>query len=198
MKWRHTIWGVFSPKTKKKTHPLFRCPWIGSLGHWFAGGTMSFHQKRKEAQNLHVLSKDKWSAEKIVKINLRPKALSIPRNPAWILRYRQDKKKQICVFFCVTKICFLKCIIQEDENDIELPTSEQLTFSSVPLNSVAQSCPALCNPMNHSTPGFPVHHQLPEFTQTRVHRVGDAIQPSHPLPSPSHPAPNPSQRSGLF
>lgn len=86
--------------TKKKTHPLFRCPWIGSLGHWFAGGTMSFHQKRKEAQNLHVLSKDKWSAERIVKINLRPKALSIPRNSAWILRYRQDKKTNWCLLLC--------------------------------------------------------------------------------------------------
>ena len=54
---------------------------------------------------------------------------------------------------------------------------------SVHLSSVAQSCPTLCNPMNHSTPGFPVHHQLPEFTQTHVHWVGDATQPSHPLSS---------------
>ena len=57
--------------------------------------------------------------------------------------------------------------------------------------SVAQSCPTLCDPMNHSTPGLPVHHQLPEFTQTHVHRVSNAIQPSHPLSSPSPPAPNP-------
>ena len=55
-------------------------------------------------------------------------------------------------------------------------------LSSVQLSSVAQSCPTLCNPMNHSTPGLPVHHQLPEFTQTHIHRVSDAIQPSHPLP----------------
>ena len=59
-------------------------------------------------------------------------------------------------------------------------------------------CPTLCNPMNRSTPGLPVHHQLPEFTQIHVHRVGDAIQPSHPLSSPSPPAPNPSQHQGLF
>ena len=59
--------------------------------------------------------------------------------------------------------------------------------------SVPQSCPTLCDPMNHSTPGLPVHHQLPEITQTHVYRVGDAIQPSHPLSSPSPPAPNPSQ-----
>ena len=66
------------------------------------------------------------------------------------------------------------------------------------LSSVAQSCPTLCNPMNRSTPGLPVHHQLPEFTQTHVHRVIDAIQPSHPLLSPSPPAPNPSQHQSLF
>ena len=64
--------------------------------------------------------------------------------------------------------------------------------------SVSQSCLTLCDPMNHSTPGLPVHHQLPEFTQTHAHWVGDAIQPSHPLSSPSPPAPNPSQHQGLF
>ena len=71
-------------------------------------------------------------------------------------------------------------------------------FSSVWLSSVAQSCPTLCNPMNRSTPGLPVHHQLPEFTQIHVHRVSDAIQPSHPLSSPSPPVPNHSQHQGLF
>ena len=59
------------------------------------------------------------------------------------------------------------------------------------VSSVTQSCPNLCNPKNHSTPGLPVHHQLPEFTQTYIHRVSDAIQPSHPLSSPSPPAPIP-------
>ena len=68
----------------------------------------------------------------------------------------------------------------------------------VEFTSVAQSCPTLCDPMNRSTPGLPVHHQLPESTQTHVHWVGDAIQPSHPLSSPSPPAPNPSQHQGLF
>ena len=68
----------------------------------------------------------------------------------------------------------------------------------IQFSSVAQSCLTLCNTMNRSTPGLPVHHQLPEFTQTHVHRVGDAIQPSHPLSSPSPPAPNPSQHQGLF
>ena len=65
------------------------------------------------------------------------------------------------------------------------------------FSSVAQSCPTLHDPMNRSTPGLPVHHQLPEFTQTHVHRVSDTIQPSHPLLSPS-PASNPSQHQGLF
>ena len=68
----------------------------------------------------------------------------------------------------------------------------RVQFSSVPFSSVAQSCPTLCDPMNRSPPGLPVHHQLPEFTQTHVHQVSDAIQPFHPLSSPSPPAPNPS------
>ena len=69
---------------------------------------------------------------------------------------------------------------------------------SVQFSSVAQSCSTLCDPMNHSTPGLPVHHQLPEFTHTHVHRVSDAIQPSHPLLSPSPPTFNLSQHQGLF
>ena len=72
-------------------------------------------------------------------------------------------------------------------------TKTLLKLSSVQYSSVAQSCPTLCDPMNHSMPGLAVHHQLPEFNQTHVHRVSDAIQPSHPLSSPSSPAPNPSQ-----
>ena len=78
---------------------------------------------------------------------------------------------------------------------------EERTFRNsldwVQFSSV-QSCLTLCDPMNCSTPGHPVHHQLPEFTQTQVHQVGDAIQPSHPLSSPSPPAPNPSQHQSLF
>ena len=70
--------------------------------------------------------------------------------------------------------------------------------SLVQFSSVAKLCPTLCDPMNHSMPGLPVHHQLPEFTQTHVHRVSDAIQPSHPLSSPSPPARNPSQHQSLF
>ena len=66
------------------------------------------------------------------------------------------------------------------------------------FSPVTQSCPTLCSPTNCSMPGLPVHHKLPEFTQTHVHRVGDAIQPSHPLSSPSPPALNLSQHQGLF
>ena len=73
-------------------------------------------------------------------------------------------------------------------------------FPQVPtqITSVAQSCPTLCDPMNRTTPGLPVHHQLPEFTQTHVHQVSDAIQPSLPLASPSVPALNLSKLQSLF
>ena len=73
-----------------------------------------------------------------------------------------------------------------------------MPLHSVQYSSVAQSCPTLRDPMNRSTPGFPVHHHLPEFTQTHVHRVCDAIQPSHTRSSPSPPVPNPSQHQSLF
>ena len=72
------------------------------------------------------------------------------------------------------------------------------TLSSLQFSSVTQSCLTLCDPMNHSTPGLAVHHQLPEVTQTHVHQVGDAFQLSHPLSSPSPPAPNPSRHQSLF
>ena len=85
--------------------------------------------------------------------------------------------------------CTSKCLIRNISKLLML-------YSSV--SSVAQSCPTLCNPMNPSTPGLPVHHQLPESTQTHAHWVGDAIQPSHPLSSPSPPALNLYQNHGLF
>ena len=76
--------------------------------------------------------------------------------------------------------------------------SSYVTVSWTSVNLVARSYPSLCNPMDWSMPGFPVHYQLLEFTQTHVHRVGDAIQPSHPLSSPFPPFFNPSQHQGLF
>ena len=71
-------------------------------------------------------------------------------------------------------------------------------FSRVQFSSATQSYTTLCDPMNSSMPGLPVHYHLPEFTQTHVHRVSEAIQPSHPLLSPSPPAPNPSKHQSLF
>ena len=87
---------------------------------------------------------------------------------------------------------------QNDEKETTLQKSGEVDFQSVQSSSVAQSCPTPCNPMNRSMPGLPVHHQLPEFTKTHVHRVGDAIQPSYLLSSPFLPDPNPSQHPGLF
>ena len=73
-----------------------------------------------------------------------------------------------------------------------------IQFSSVQFSSFSQWCPTLCDPMNRSTPSLPVHHQLLKPAQTHAHRVGDAIQPSHPLLSPSLPAPNLSHHQDLF
>ena len=92
---------------------------------------------------------------------------------------------------------FQSSVPEEPEYLTSLPTS-LLPAQSDQIRSVAQSCPTLCDPMNRSTPGLPVCHQLPEFTQTHVHRVSDAIQQSHPLLSPSPPTLNISQHQGLF
>ena len=81
----------------------------------------------------------------------------------------------------------------KQDNTIILQTMSKIQFSSV-----AQSCATLYDLLNRSTPGLPVHHQFPEFTQTHVHRVSDATQPSHPLLSPSSPSLNPSQHQSLF
>ena len=91
--------------------------------------------------------------------------------------------------FCI----FIKMSEMNKSSICKLTSIHLLQFSSA-----AQSCPTLCEPMNRSTPGLPVHHQLPESTQTHVHRVGDAIQPSHPLSSPFPPALSLSQHQGLF
>ena len=84
------------------------------------------------------------------------------------------------------------CVVGWEKNNM---TPGQMDYQ---FSSDAQSCPTVCNPMDCSTPGFPVHHQLLELTQTHVHQVGDAIQPSHPLSSPSPPAFNLSVNQGLF
>ena len=111
-------------------------------------------------------------------------ALQADSLPAEPQHYTYDNATfPICPTLC-PQVCFLP-----------------LHLYSCPANrfsSVAQSCPTLCDPMNRSTPGLPVYHQLPEFTQTHVYQVRDAIQPSHPLSCPSPPAPNPSQHQSLF
>ena len=83
-------------------------------------------------------------------------------------------------------------------NILEITELKWMGIGEFKFSSAAQSCPTICKPMNCSMPGLPVHHQLPGPTQTHVHRVGDAIQPSHPLSSPSPPAFNLSQHQGLF
>ena len=95
-----------------------------------------------------------------------------------------------------TKICLVKAMVFP----VVMYGCERWAIkkASVQFSSGTQSCPTLCDPMNHSTPGLPVHHQLPEFIQTHIHRVSEAIQPSHPLSFPSPPAPSPSQHQGLF
>ena len=90
---------------------------------------------------------------------------------------------------------FRKPVQSEGHN---LWSTGQTSLWTVQFSSVAQLCLTLCNPMNGSMPGLPVHHELPEFTQTHAHRVSDAIKPSHSLLSPSPPAPNPSQHQSLF
>ena len=103
--------------------------------------------------------------------NKRSKILELLRETKKQIKYEGDKKTQVYL---------------------------QIKFERVQFSSVTQSCLTLCDPMNRSTLGLPVHHQLPEFTQTHAHQVSDAIQPSHPLSSRSPPAPNPSQHQGLF
>ena len=108
----------------------------------------------------------------------------------------------IATLFTIAKVWKQPKCLSSDEwiKKMRYITPRNITqpFSSGQFSSVTQSCPTLCDPMNCSTPGLPVHHQLPEFTQTHVHRVGDAIQPSHPPSSPSPPALNPSQHQSLF
>ena len=123
---------------------------------------------------------------------------------------------QLCPTVCDTMDCRLPCdfagkstgvgchfLLQgifptQGSNPGLLHCRQTLYRLSHQFSSVTQSCPTLCDPMNHSMPGLPVHHQLPEFTEPRVHPVSDTIQPSHPLWSPSPPAPHPSPASRFF
>ena len=108
----------------------------------------------------------------------------------WLFQSFGNCEKHYCEHFCIyLNTHFQFCWVDIPRSGIG---------GSVQFSSVTQSCPTLCNPMNRSTPGLPVHHHLPEFTQTHVHQVSDAIQPSHSLSSPSPPAPNSTQHQSLF
>ena len=140
----------------------------------------------------------KWSVMKFEDLDSplkrSPLHLSLPCNLKWELQriqgkqYRRElerkwfKRKELVGW---TELAINEEIMNERKGEDQ-------------FSSVTQSCLTLCNPMNCSTPGLPVHHQLLKFTQTHVHVVSDAIQPSHPLSPPSPPAPKPSQHQGLF
>ena len=107
-------------------------------------------------------------------------------------------QKSVCVCVCVYQAVSHHSRRMQKPMDYLNFLFGVICYLMIQFTSVTQSCPTLCNPMNRSTPGIPVHHKLPKFTQTHVHRVSDAIQPSHPLSAPSPPAPNPSQHQSLF
>ena len=127
-------------------------------------------------------SQEVLSGDLYMEVRGRQKELHVSCSPIWLIlalkRSQRKEKQNILTLICVPMYFH--------------------SISSVQCSSVAQPCPTLWDTMNRSTPDLSVHHQLPEFTQTQVHWVGDAIQPSHPLSSPSPPAPNPSQHQGLF
>ena len=115
-----------------------------------------------------------------------------------ILAYLQKKetraRKKTCFSICHT----LRKVRVNIMIYMGIESKKECIYVSVQFSSVAQLCPTLCDPMDCSMPGLLAHHQLPEFTQTHVHWVSDAIQPSHPLSSPSPSTFNPSQHQGLF
>ena len=110
----------------------------------------------------------------------------------WTIKKTEHQRLDAFELWCWTRLLRIPWTARRSNQSI------LKEISSIQFSSVTQSCPTLCDPMNRSMPGLPLHHQLPEFTQTHVHRVSDAIQPSHPLSSPSPPAPNPSQHQSLF
>ena len=132
------------------------------------------------------------------RILLSPLPLAFPLNDNSSTRISDLQKRATIELFrdaethLITWLLFLT--VMGKLNPLDPPRMD----SSLQFSPVTQSCPTLWDPMNHSTPGLPVHHQLPEFTQAHVHWVSNAIQPSHPLLSPSPPAANPSQHQSLF
>ena len=122
----------------------------------------------------------------------------------WLLATSVSARVCVCVCVCnlPLPLSYMSVCNQGLPRQSRIISFQEISFNYIcrsdQIRSVAQSCPTLCDPMNCSTPGLPVHHQLPEFTETHVHQVSDAIQPSHPLSSPSPLALNPSQHQSLF
>ena len=168
-------------------------------------GCLQALTKDPACRPLNVELPSLWNSDKCLLFNLVVLSLFGTRDqlhgrhffhgPGW-----GDDFRLIQVHYIYHALCFYFYYTSSTSDHQALDPRD---FSSVQFSSVAQSCPTLCDPMNCCTPGLPVHHQLPEFTQTHVtqthvHRVSDAIQPSRPLSSPSPPAPNPSQHQSLF
>ena len=153
----------------------------------FISGMQGFFNIHKSINVIHHINKLKDKNHMIISIDAK-KAFDKIQHPFMIKTLQKAGIE-------ATYLNIIKAIYDKPTTNIIL-NSEKL--KAVQFSSVAQSCPTLCDPMNHNTPGLPVHHHLPEFTQTHVHRVCDAIQPSHPRSSPSPPAPNPSQHQSLF
>ena len=133
-------------------------------------------ERKKPRNKLTQRGPSWWRGKSIAVLKLKP-LHKLPLICASLLQI-SFKSASLCWF--IYSCCFC-CLVASDQ-----------------IRSVAQSCPTLWDPMNRSTPGLPVHHQLPEFTQTHVHRISDAIQPSHPLSSPSPPAPNQDYERQIF
>ena len=169
---------IYCMAQETQTGALNQPKWVGWRGRWEGGsegrgymytcGWLMLRFNRKQQNSL--------------------KQLSFNKNKQ-INKNRTNKKREKWSFTMICG-CYMELSVKIEE--IHTAPTYIIQFSSV-----AQSCPTLSGPINCSMPGLPVHHQLPEFNHTHIHRVSDAIQPSQPLSSPSPPAPNPSQLQGL-
>ena len=188
---------------------LTLCLTIWGITIWFSKVAAPFHVATSSVWGVQILQILTYTSYSFMKNCCSyPSGFKVISHCGFNLNTPNDQQCWSFVSFCK---CLFKCfpLFQIDLSFyywiviilyivwVQFPYQiHDISFSQ--FSSVAQSCPTLCDPMNHSTQGLPVHHQLPEFTQTHIHRVSDAIQPSHPLSSPSPPAPNPSQHQSLF